>query len=713
MNPSQHNTHTKPAWVWMVFGLGIVSWVCGPAHAQLNDVEQTPNTANAGIQKSLEDQIGSGRGDVNTPGSSLFIINRDPFRSIRRGRQLFQRKFTVAQGMGPRTGDGVGDIESDGSLGAGLADSCAACHGRPRGSAGFGGDVFTRPDSRDAPHLFGLGLQEMLGDEMTTELRAIRDQAIVDAQNGTGTNEDTVLIDEDFENGTGSFIFVDDPFGTFNPFDSRGELAQLPGETQRALITLGGIDNADIFGMSGGWSTTFNLPSPATVRITFDFRLIQSPYYENDEFSEARISVDGQETVLATFTGDGNGGPEMNTGIQPHTVELELAAGNHTLILGAFNNKKTFFDEETFVSYDNVRVVTLTTTPGAVTRQLVAKGVDFGSITAFPDGTVDTSNVEGVNPDLRVRPFFAEGGTISIREFLVGAFNAEMGLESSDPDMAAAVAGADIVTPSGMLLSGSQDTIEAPPASHEFDDTDGDGVTNEIPTALVDHMEFYLLNYFKPGVYEQTSRVDQGRALMESFGCTVCHIPDLTIDHDRRVADVETNFDPANGIFNRLFAVAEAKFTQVDDGSGLPTLKVPAGNSFVVRNFFADLKRHDLGPAFWEKNFDGTITKEFMTEPLWGVGSTAPYGHDGRSISLEEVILRHGGEAQAARDAYAGASNNDQRKLIEFLRSLVLFPPDDTASNLNPGDTSAEDFPQNGHGSINLSTLFNDPSDLE
>ena len=40
--------------------------------------------------------------------------------------------------------------------------------------AGFGGDVATRPDSRDAPHLFGLGLKEMLADEMTAELRATR-----------------------------------------------------------------------------------------------------------------------------------------------------------------------------------------------------------------------------------------------------------------------------------------------------------------------------------------------------------------------------------------------------------------------------------------------------------------------------------------------------------------------------------------------------------
>ncbi|NJO12316.1 MAG: hypothetical protein HC872_01280 [Gammaproteobacteria bacterium] len=42
-----------------------------------------------------------------------------------------------------------------------------------------------------------------------------------------------------------------------------------------------------------------------------------------------------------------------------------------------------------------------------------------------------------------------------------------------------------------------------------------------------------------------------------------------------------------------------------------------------------------------------------MTEPLWGVGSTGPYGHDGRSINLREVILRHGGEAMASRNAFA------------------------------------------------------------
>ena len=102
-----------------------------------------------------------------------------------------------------------------------------------------------------------------------------------------------------------------------------------------------------------------------------------------------------------------------------------------------------------------------------------------------------------------------------------------------------------------------------------------------------------------------------------------------------------------------------------------------------------------------------------MTEPLWGVGTNGPYGHDGRSINLKEVILRHGGEAAASSDAFRGLSRNQQGDILAFLSSLVLFPPDDTASNLNPGNPGSGDHPQFGHGSINLEALFNDPSEGE
>jgi hypothetical protein len=77
------------------------------------------------------------------------------------------------------------------------------------------------------------------------------------------------------------------------------------------------------------------------------------------------------------------------------------------------------------------------------------------------------------------------------------------------------------------------------------------------------------------------------------------------------------------------------------------------------------------------------------------------------------VILRHGGEAQAARDRFADLPSEKRAAILEFLNSLVLFPPDDTASNLDPGSRGAPGFPQFGHGSIKLGVLFNDPRDPE
>jgi hypothetical protein len=51
--------------------------------------------------------------------------------------------------------------------------------------------------------------------------------------------------------------------------------------------------------------------------------------------------------------------------------------------------------------------------------------------------------------------------------------------------------------------------------------------------------------------------------------------------------------------------------------------------------------------------------------------------------------------------------------ILDFLNSLVIFPPDDTASNLDPGNRNAMGFPQAGHGSVKLTVLFNNPFDIE
>jgi hypothetical protein len=49
-------------------------------------------------------------------------------------------------------------------------------------------------------------------------------------------------------------------------------------------------------------------------------------------------------------------------------------------------------------------------------------------------------------------------------------------------------------------------------------------------------VEFYLLNYFNPGIYHRTNFTERGGQAMRQFGCTSCHISELVVETDRRVA---------------------------------------------------------------------------------------------------------------------------------------------------------------------------------
>ena len=247
----------------------------------------------------------------------------------------------------------------------------------------------------------------MLADEMTSELRSILAKA---SEEAASDSQEVTLLSADFDSDFGGFEFIDDIFSTSNPEYSRGSFSQPRGGTHRAVTTLGGRNNREVLGMSGGWQSSFYLSTETEVKISFNYRLKQTANYESNEISQARIKIDDEEIILAEFEGDEDGGSSKNSGIQDVELTINLAAGDYRIILGAYNNKKDARNEKTFVSYDNVVIIGRRNEPGPVTKKLVAKGVEFGSITVMPDGTVDRSRVEGVNRDLRIRPFFAEGG---------------------------------------------------------------------------------------------------------------------------------------------------------------------------------------------------------------------------------------------------------------------------------------------------------------
>jgi len=131
--------------------------------------------------------------------------------------------------------------------------------------------------------------------------------------------------------------------------------------------------------------------------------------------------------------------------------------------------------------------------------------------------------------------------------------------------------------------------------------------------------------------------VQRGRRLFAELNCVACHVPEL----------------------------------RTGDASPI------ASHRDVTIRPYTDLLLHDMGDGLADHRRDGVATGlEWRTPPLWGIGlletvnGHAHYLHDGRSRSLEEAILWHGGEAQRSRDGFWSMAADDRAALIAFLRWL-------------------------------------------
>ena len=88
-------------------------------------------------------------------------------------------------------------------------------------------------------------------------------------------------------------------------------------------------------------------------------------------------------------------------------------------------------------------------------------------------------------------------------------------------------------------------------------------------------------------------------------------------------------------------------------------------------NLFSDLLLHAMGAGLADGIEQGRAKgDEFRTAPLWGLSRRDRFMHDGGSNTIEKAILRHGGEAQNARDRFGGLSPTDHDALLAFLDSL-------------------------------------------
>jgi hypothetical protein len=286
------------------------------------------------------------------------------------------------------------------------------------------------------------------------------------------------------------------------------------------------------------------------------------------------------------------------------------------------------------------------------TVQLSSKGTNFGSITAKVDGTVDFSQLTGVDKDLVVRPLGWKGRVDSLRRFVEGGFQVHLGM-ATQPLIAK-----HCKTPIPAVVGNGPDCT----------DPDNDGVKDEITEGQLTAMAIYasLLEVpirIPPTDPTALQRAQNGEANFNSVGCTNCHTQSLTLNspiHDE--APDLTGGTP----FEEDLTVDVQNVRLSADFDGTVNVEL-----------WSDLARHDMGPALADPHatFGSFAANLWLTPPLWGVASSPPYLHDGRAATLQDAILAHDGEAASVKAAFLALSADDQAQLVEFLQTLSRTPP--------------------------------------
>jgi CxxC motif-containing protein (DUF1111 family) len=189
----------------------------------------------------------------------------------------------------------------------------------------------------------------------------------------------------------------------------------------------------------------------------------------------------------------------------------------------------------------------------------------------------------------------------------------------------------------------------------------------------------------------QIADIRAGEAIFARVRCSDCHRPSLRVDDpvfrepSRNAAYRDATFpagqnalaegvDPANAVaFNLTSDQPDNRVVVNGREVRLGSFERDAGGGAIVR-LYGDLKRHEMGARLAERiDETGSGASTWLTTELWGVGSTAPYLHDGRATTLTEAVIEHGGEAATSRNAARALRPAEQAQLLAFLENLVLF----------------------------------------
>ena len=172
---------------------------------------------------------------------------------------------------------------------------------------------------------------------------------------------------------------------------------------------------------------------------------------------------------------------------------------------------------------------------------------------------------------------------------------------------------------------------------------DPEDVPDDLGLADIDHFAQFLRGTKAPprdALVADTPDVVAGGRLFNQIGCSTCHISSITTARAGTVINGGT------------FVVPEA-----------------LGNKII--HPYSDFLLHDIetGDGIVQAGPQDTANK-LRTAALWGLRMRPRFMHDLRSLTLENAIERHEGEAEHVSHRFRELSRGEKQQLLSFLASL-------------------------------------------
>ncbi len=140
-----------------------------------------------------------------------------------------------------------------------------------------------------------------------------------------------------------------------------------------------------------------------------------------------------------------------------------------------------------------------------------------------------------------------------------------------------------------------------------------------------------------------TPEVKAGELLFEQIGCAICHVPSITTARPG---------------------------TLINGGA----FRVPPALGHKIIHPYSDFLLHDIGsgdgiPILPTPEYAATAY-QIRTAPLWGLRTRNRLMHDGLSLTREDAIQRHAGQAAPVIAQYEALTDEQRAQLLAFLNSL-------------------------------------------